>query len=158
MKTNNIRFTVATCPICGRECPSTDERTIFDGVRGSKLYVHDNCVTMDGDAVRGWNDNGGSVHYFHITMWKPFDSKVEALNWFMFLRSTGFRGNVRNNGTHWTVYAVSGKSPAQSVKRLLKNVKPMSFSLNFKPFSGDEMDNAMRYIQRITKGNSHNGE
>ena len=140
----------ATCKCCGMELRGNC--IVANATRGKLMYMHENCATITGSPLAKFNDNGGSTHYFTVTMYRPFEGDVDgAMAWAMFARSAGFSANGNANGVE-----IRGDVPAQSLKKLLKNLNPMIFSINKKLFFDDEIEMAMKYIQRITNGNSHN--
>ena len=141
------KTTGATCKCCNR--PLNGDAAIFNGVRGSKLYTHENCVKFYGSAINKFNANGGSTQSFEVSAYRPFENADNALAWSMFARSAGFYANGNENGI-----AIRATVPAQSITKLLKTLNPMLITIDGKHF--DNVEKATRYIKSITKGNSHN--
>ena len=139
--------TGATCKCCNR--PLNGDAWIFNGVRGTKLYTHENCVKFYGGAINKFNANGGSTQSFEVIGYKPFTNADNALAWSMFARSAGFYANGNENGVE-----VRATVPAQSITKLLKTLNPMLVIIDGKHF--DSVEQSVKFIKKFTKGNSHN--
>ena len=140
----------ARCPLCGNAFKG--DGIVITVIGNKTKYMHPKCAkeNLSGAALMPFNDNGGSTHYFDVKIHMTAINAAELYGWVYYLRYCGFDTKVGVNRI-----LATGDAPAQSLSKILQTVYTAAKSVDIDGRKFKTYEEAEKYINPITGGNSH---